>query len=689
METISTINRRQAMKHWLWALLVMLAFTDCTDKPSGPKMIGRRVTVADSLVWYANDNKDFPRMLALCDSFENTGDFSAIRANFYRGNVFLYNLGKREEALECYRLATANGLKDYGDLWCYQEAAGNYIRMMFIKQDYEGLVREAVPILTVLDSVETEDPEARLRIHSILGQSNMRLKQSAFAKENFACALSGFRKWIPQDTTGRAAFIAIEDYDNIAGCYLDEKQYDEAEVWLARADSLLPALKAYAETWNKIHIYDDRNGVIAFQHIIITQAQGREAEAAKLYEEFKKLPFAATDYGRLYASEYLVKAHRYQEAADQMTVLDRMFLQTGAVITMDNIPAFIQKLKANIGAGRKDSVMYVASQIVEHFDSALVRQKEMDAAKIATIYDTQGKERQIAQQKAELLQQRVIGLIVAIVLLTIFFIIYTLLRRRHAQRMAEMKAAQERIESELSIARNIQMSMVPSQFPDRTDLDMYASMTPAKEVGGDLYGYVLIGDRLYFAVGDVSGKGVPASLFMAQATRLFRTLAAQQMMPAEICTRINDALSGEDNQSNMFVTLWLGLIDLTTGHLDYCNAAHNPPIFCNNTSDGNVGNCQFLDMIPNMPIGVFPGFEYKGEEIDNIHDCLLFIYTDGLNEAENRQHQQFGDERLIDILRTCHFDSAQQVVDTLKAEIDHHRDGAEPNDDLTMMCVRI
>ena len=90
-----------------------------------------------------------------------------------------------------------------------------------------------------------------------------------------------------------------------------------------------------------------------------------------------------------------------------------------------------------------------------------------------------------------------------------------------------------------------------------------------------------------------------------------------------------------------------------------------------------------------MPIGVFPGFEYKGEEIDNIHDCLLFIYTDGLNEAENRQHQQFGDERLIDILRTCHFDSAQQVVDTLKAEIDHHRDGAEPNDDLTMMCVRI
>ena len=129
-----------------------------------------------------------------------------------------------------------------------------------------------------------------------------------------------------------------------------------------------------------------------------------------------------------------------------------------------------------------------------------------------------------------------------------------------------MKAAQERIESELRIARDIQMSMVPSTFPEREGLDMYASMTPAREVGGDLYGYLLEDDKLYFALGDVSGKGVPASLFMAQATRLFLTLAKQGMMPAEICTRINDALSGEDNESGMFVTFSLGLVNLTSGH---------------------------------------------------------------------------------------------------------------------------
>ena len=144
--------------------------------------------------------------------------------------------------------------------------------------------------------------------------------------------------------------------------------------------------------------------------------------------------------------------------------------------------------------------------------------------------------------------------------------------------LEETTIAKERIESDLRIARDIQMSMVPSTFPERPDLDLYASMTPAKEVGGDLYGYHLIDDQLYFCLGDVSGKGVPASLFMAQATRLFRTLAAQKMMPAEIATRINDALSGEDNERGMFVTMFLGLVDLKTGHLDFCNAGHNPPV---------------------------------------------------------------------------------------------------------------
>ena len=241
----------------------------------------------------------------------------------------------------------------------------------------------------------------------------------------------------------------------------------------------------------------------------------------------------------------------------------------------------------------------------------------------------------------------------------------------------------ERIESELRIARDIQMSMVPGIFPIRDDLDIYAAMIPAKEVGGDLYGYLLMQDKLYFCVGDVSGKGVPASLFMAQATRLFRTLATQNMMPAEIATRMNAELSA-DNEAGMFVTMFIGLINLKNGRLDFCNCGHNPPVLGN--SDGSGA---FLQMEANAPIGLWPDLEYVGESVENVKGRPFFAYTDGLNEAENLQQEQFGDDRLLQILSNQRFSSAREVVETLKAEVKKHRNGAEPNDDLTMLCLKV
>lgn len=246
------------------------------------------------------------------------------------------------------------------------------------------------------------------------------------------------------------------------------------------------------------------------------------------------------------------------------------------------------------------------------------------------------------------------------------------------QLIEETTAAKERIESELRIARDIQMSMVPNVFPQYPGLDIYASMNPAKEVGGDLYSTLQLDNQLYFCVGDVSGKGVPASLFMAQATRLFRTLAKQGLHPAEIGTKLNEELA-EENDQGMFVTMFLGRIDLSTGHMDFCNAGHNPPV---------LGGA-FLEMEPNAPAGLWPGLEYVGEEIADIREKPLFIYTDGLNEAENKQQVQFGDDHLLEVLANNNFESAQHTVELFESEVEKHRDGADPNDDLTMMCIML
>ena len=183
---------------------------------------------------------------------------------------------------------------------------------------------------------------------------------------------------------------------------------------------------------------------------------------------------------------------------------------------------------------------------------------------------------------------------------------------------------------------------------------------------------------MYVCLGDVSGKGVPASLFMAQAIRMFRALAKQGSMPAEIATGLNDELV-LGNENGMFVTMFIALIDLKTGHMDFCNAGHNPPVLNNN----------YLKMESNVPIGIWEGIKYIGEQVENINGMPLFIYSDGLNEAENLKQKQFGEERLLNIIQKNHFDSARQMIETMKVEVDKHRNGATPNDDLTMLCMKI
>ena len=226
--------------------------------------------------------------------------------------------------------------------------------------------------------------------------------------------------------------------------------------------------------------------------------------------------------------------------------------------------------------------------------------------------------------------------------------------------------------------------MVPSVFPDRPGIDLYAYMQPAKEVGGDLYDYVLVDDYLYFCVGDVSGKGVPASLVMAQTTRLFRSLATQEKQPGQIAQCINAEMTDERVTHGMFVTMFIGLLDLKTGRLVFCNAGHNPPVLGGDEAGGTI-----LDIEPNAPVGLWPELEYVEEEIACIKGRPLFVYTDGLTEAENANLQQFGEERMLETLRHTQFKNSQQVIEALRVEVEKHRNGEEPNDDLTMLCLRI
>lgn len=402
-----------------------------------------------------------------------------------------------------------------------------------------------------------------------------------------------------------------------------------------------------------------------------------------------------------YKSELCIQRGDYQQALDlnsrRMQVLDDSDVDTSLRVKS-------QRATILRGLGQYREASQLLQDVILVKDSISGAEIRNQLNEMNTLFKVD--ELKMAQERAQFRNTLIIvGLIIlALVIFTIFRIrAARRLKKAHDEllvaydQLEETTTAKERIESDLRIARNIQMGMVPRTFPDRPDIDLYAFMSPAKEVGGDLYGYYLAQgrayqgtpDRLYFCLGDVSGKGVPASLFMAQATRLFRTLAAQEMMPAEIATHINDALSGEDNETGMFVTMFIGLVNLQTGHLDFCNAGHNPPIVMTLNDDHSVAQADFIEMETNFPIGIMPEMEFVGEEIADISNKPFFVYSDGLNEAENRQQEQFTDERLLDLMQHTPFESSEKLIEKLREEVEKHRDGADPNDDLTMVCVKV
>ncbi len=244
----------------------------------------------------------------------------------------------------------------------------------------------------------------------------------------------------------------------------------------------------------------------------------------------------------------------------------------------------------------------------------------------------------------------------------------------------EINDKKERMENELKIGHGIQMAMVPKifpPFPERNDLDISASLVSAKEVGGDLYDFHIRDEKLFFCIGDVSGKGIPASLLMAVTRSLFRSVTGHENSPRRIVTIMNESMA-DMNENNMFVTLFCGTLELATGHMRYCNAGHNPPYLF-------TDKIHKLLAVPNLPLGIVGDFEYVEQEIDLEYDDALFLYTDGVTEAENANKELFGDDRLKAVLSTRR--TAQGQLDAVNAAVSEFVAGAPQSDDITMLFL--
>ena len=267
----------------------------------------------------------------------------------------------------------------------------------------------------------------------------------------------------------------------------------------------------------------------------------------------------------------------------------------------------------------------------------------------------------------------------------------------YVNELRDTTAQKAAMESELKIAHDIQMSMLPKTFPpypERDDIDIYGMLTPAKAVGGDLFDFYIRNEKLFFCIGDVSGKGIPASMFMAVTRSLFRNISAHVVLPEHIAYALNNALT-EGNETNMFVTLFTGVLDLATGHLHYCNAGHNAPLLVGCDVEDSVPHAdpqvRELPCLPNLPLGIMGEFQFEAQEVDLDPDTTIFLFTDGLNEAENAFHEQFGDERIMEVANRLLAQREHQPINItyeMFQAVHNFVNGAEQSDDLTMLAIQ-
>lgn len=418
-------------------------FTACDGKGSGKQgkvSPGLVRTHGDSIALAARFTGDFQHFLAVTDSLAEIGELSPIRADGYRG-VAYFQMGQMDKCIEYFRRVVAIENPPAEDFWEYIHAGTNLVIMLTTDRDYDNAMRTALRLIDKLKEVDSPERPSELQtLYLCLGDTQMMLERHDEAEKSYAEAY----KWVlqtPNDSTNRGIAASIQTLENIAVTHLHHK-LDGAGVWVDRMDSLVTLYEKQPKPIEKE--VKTLRALVYLHRAEVCQMRGQVAEAYRNYEAYSATDFGQSLEGRINGCDYLVAARRYHEAADNYTNLDQFIRDWGYDYDLETIGRnLLPKLRANYHAGRRDSALRVAMQISEVYDSALVRQKRSESAELATIYDTQGKERQIAEQSARNRFVTSLSLALgAVAMLVLAFALYVFLQWRITQRRNRIMARQ-------------------------------------------------------------------------------------------------------------------------------------------------------------------------------------------------------------------------------------------------------
>lgn len=422
----------------LTAILMLLGIGACTDSHRLPELgAGGYIDAegfsrADSIVSATGDARDNNvRVLAVVDSLEGTGELSLPKTIFYR--TIIYNMmGQRSTSLRLYAQLDTIDMKELAtqaDLAAYLYSCNNYVRLLCEMHRYDRALREANAFDRKLKAAGYDAFTDHHDISQTIGECQLYLGQKALAAQSFAKCLKGVHTRLSVHRDPLDFRECQKSMNAIVKAYLQTDSYTEAVPWLAVQDSLYAL--AYAHPRRDSVFLDEMKADISYSKALLFLAQGRTAEADLAFSEFQSTNTAHQLGSMINSSEYLLLTHRYAEAARNYEQLDHYLKSGGYKADFENFGLFMMpKFRANLQAGLPDSALRVATIVSDYYDSALVRQRRMDADLLTTFYDTEGKERQIAEQRAELSQQRLFTVVIVMVVFIVFFVIYAIQRRK-------------------------------------------------------------------------------------------------------------------------------------------------------------------------------------------------------------------------------------------------------------------
>jgi len=674
-------------------LLTALLIIGCENKPSQ-----EQITRGNALIESAYKKKNYEQIQLLADSLGRTDVLAPSKAYYWLG--YASDRLKKMRMAEFYWKASleaaANSTSDENtDI--YAKSASRLTNLLSVRGDYENALKIAIPAAERLEKLECDTTSDYVNLLIYIGCCQAGLGNSGESTEDgFKRAYNKHLENIEKNHTDEAYKDAIAGLINIAYACNYTKNYKAALNWISHFGELIGEYEQRPSTDGDY--IDKQVARFDIYKAIALEGLDMKDEAAQVYERYLETNYSKTPEGRINANDYLVAANRWEEAADNYRSLDTMLEKNKGIYTMDDIRTMLlKKYKANLLAGRRDSAITVSLQISNALDKAFDQAKRIDDEEQATIVQ---KVEQMTNQRAKDERMKAWGMLGVLGLVILGFIIYFIFSRRSKLMMREAyqdlqeesellekrTTDKSRAETEHRITRSIQQRMVSPTLPQYPGLGLSAMLITSDGVSGDLYDCMIRDDKLFFCIGNPAEKDVESSMLSGMVWALFRNIACHEDTPEVIITLINKALTN-NSDSQMGVSIFVGVLDLKKGILSYCNAGYLTPMLL----DQEVNLlAEEEDEHNNLPVGMKSNYKYTTEEVFLDKGVTLFLYTNGLAKAKNNHSRQYGNKMVRGAaLQAMKLNpKPDQFLDGMREAIEKYTGDTPQDCDMTMLVIR-